>query len=137
MKLSYKTTITYLNAIINSMTRDKFNPDIIVGLARGGCFPAVYLSHYYDVPCYIINKVHDSDFDKSILDSYKNVLIVDDINDTGVTLERISEIFNAKYAVIVDNIGSPFKVDYCGTEISKARDPSWIDFDWETWWKTS
>jgi xanthine phosphoribosyltransferase len=85
-------------------------------------------------------------------DSCKNILIVDDINDTGATLNWIkqdwqsgcmpddpvwSEVWNnnVKFAVLVDNQSSEFKnIDYSGMKIDKSKDPRWIVFPWEEWW---
>ena len=115
-------------------------PDIILSVNRGGCVPGVYLSHYKSVT----HKVFDfKDIDntnihlyKIILDNYKNILIVDDINDTGETLSSISKYFKdysqkIKYAVIVDNRTSIFNVDFYGNQIDKDADSSWIVFPWE------
>lgn len=83
----------------------------------------------------------------------KNILIVDDINDSGRTLNWIkqdwasgclpgdpdwAEIWhnNVRFAVMVDNTNSDFKqVDYCGTEINKLETPCWVVFPWENWWE--
>jgi hypoxanthine phosphoribosyltransferase len=83
----------------------------------------------------------------------KNILIVDDINDSGATMQWIkndwqnscmptdpiwSEVWNhnVKFAVLVDNQSSEFKnIDYSGMKIDKSRDPRWIVFPWEEWWK--
>jgi hypothetical protein len=85
-------------------------------------------------------------------DGCKNILIVDDINDTGATLNWIkqdwqsgcmpddpvwSEVWNnnVKFAVLVDNQSSEFKnIDYSGMKIDKSKDPRWIVFPWEEWW---
>jgi uncharacterized protein len=85
--------------------------------------------------------------------TYKNILIVDDINDTGATLNWIMQDWpsgcfpddpaweevwnqNVKFAVVVDNLASQCqsKMDYAGMEINKAENDVWIDFPWEDWW---
>ena len=86
-------------------------------------------------------------------DNYKNILIVDDINDTGATINWIMEDWpsgcmpndttwpevwnnNVRFAVLVDNLASQCKVkmDYLGMEINKAENDVWVDFPWEDWW---
>ena len=85
--------------------------------------------------------------------TYKNILIVDDINDQGTTLNWImkdwpsgcfpddpawEEVWNnnVKFAVLVDNLASKcnVKMDYVGMEVNKAEKDVWIDFPWEDWW---
>lgn len=84
---------------------------------------------------------------------YKNILIVDDINDTGATFNWIINDWkssclpdhpswehvwnmNVKFAVLVDNQSSNCEVamDYSGMEVNKAEEDVWIDFPWEDWW---
>jgi hypoxanthine phosphoribosyltransferase len=84
----------------------------------------------------------------------KNILVVDDINDTGATINWIlndwqsgclpdderwlDQIWNqnVKFATIFDNLASESKVkmDYVGEEINKAENPVWIEFPFEEWW---
>jgi uncharacterized protein len=85
--------------------------------------------------------------------TYKEILIVDDINDTGATFNWImkdwpsgcfpndpswSEVWNnnVKFAVLVDNLASQceVKMDYVGMEVNKAENNVWVDFPWEDWW---
>ncbi len=85
--------------------------------------------------------------------TYKNILIVDDINDTGATFNWImkdwpsgcfpddpswNEVWNnnVKFAVLIDNLSSKceVKMDYVGREINKAENDVWVDFPWEDWW---
>ncbi len=86
-------------------------------------------------------------------DSYKNILIVDDINDSGATINWImndwpsgclpddpswEEVWNnnVKFAVIVDNLSSNCKVkmDFTGMEINKSEEDVWVEFPYENWW---
>ena len=82
----------------------------------------------------------------------KKILVVDDINDTGATLDWIKQDWpsgclpddpawnniwnnNVRFAVLVNNEASNFKdVDYVGTSINKLEDPCWVVFPWESWW---
>jgi adenine/guanine phosphoribosyltransferase-like PRPP-binding protein len=85
--------------------------------------------------------------------TYKEILIVDDINDTGATFNWImkdwpsgcfpndpswSEVWNdnVKFAVLVDNLASQceVKMDFVGMEVNKAENNVWVDFPWEDWW---
>jgi uncharacterized protein len=85
--------------------------------------------------------------------TYKNILIVDDINDTGATLNWIMQDWpsgcfpddpaweevwnqNVKFAVVVDNLASSCtaKMDFVGMEVNKAENNVWVDFPWEDWW---
>jgi uncharacterized protein len=85
--------------------------------------------------------------------TYKNILIVDDINDSGATINWImndwrsscfpnddswDEVWNqnVKFAVLVDNLASncQVKMDFVGMEVNKAENDVWVDFPWEDWW---
>jgi hypoxanthine phosphoribosyltransferase len=84
---------------------------------------------------------------------FKDILIVDDMNDSGATINWImkdweagcfpgdpswDEVWNGnvKFAVLFDNIASKCKVsmDFVGEEINKAENDVWIDFPYEDWW---
>ena len=83
----------------------------------------------------------------------KNILIVDDINDTGATLNWIQRDWrdgclpnhprwdgvwgrNVRVAVLYDNESSTnrMNINYSAVNINKAEDDSWIVFPWEDWW---
>ena len=157
----------------------EWRPDYIIGITRGGLIPAVMLSHWLNVPMYTLkislrdgkhnesiewmsknaigyceqNSLDDTEF---LLDrqTCKNILIVDDINDSGSTFNWLIDNWqstccpteiaawhtiwnnNVKFAVLVNNITSNFRVniDFFGLEVSRAKEDFWIDFPWETWW---
>lgn len=118
-------------------------PEVILSINRGGCVPGVYLSHSIKTPHKVIdiqlrdsNNIPNLDVLKYSINRYKTILIIDDINDTGATFNFIKKniIDNTKevrYAALVDNISSDFKVDYKGKVIDKSKTPSWIVFPWE------
>lgn len=131
-----------------------WRPDYVVGLTRGGLVPAVLLSHLLAVPMHTLKvQLRDGEEDCEMncwmpedVTKAKNVLIVDDINDTGETLAWIRDdweksVFKGdiayhwhkriKVAVLVNNLASNEQVDWCAQDINKAEDPSWIVFPWE------
>jgi xanthine phosphoribosyltransferase len=159
--------------ICRDITVSEWKPDYVVGITRGGLLPAKMISYYFDVPCETLKvSLRDHSQTESNCwmaedafglehhdpmasgDSKKNILIVDDINDTGATLNWImedwqtscfpndpaweNEVWNAnvKFAVIFDNLSSNFKanIEFSGEEINKAENDVWIDFPYEDWW---
>lgn len=137
-----------------------FKPDYVVGITRGGLVPAVMISQFLNIPCQTLKvQLRDGNECESNLwmaeeaFSEKNILIVDDINDSGATLNWIMEDWqsgclpdhihweevwnnNVKFAVLFDNLASSCKVkmDYVGEEVNKAERDIWIDFPYEDWW---
>ena len=179
-KVYYKesTVRAWLHDIIRAMNADDWQPDYIVGLTRGGLIPATMLSHYLDVPMHTLKvSLRDdtngpesnlwmaeeafgyvpkeervlADFDYNLY--AKNILIVDDINDTGATISWIQEDWrsgclpnddrwesvwgnNVRTAVLINNEASEFTdVDYVGMSINKLEEPIWCVFPWEEWWR--
>jgi uncharacterized protein len=165
-----------VSSILRQLAQDSWRPDYVVGLTRGGLIPAVMISQYLDVPMHTL-KISFRDGEDtesncwmaedaygyattsqgdSIQDEYsqKKILIVDDINDSGATLNWIMDDWqaschpgsgiwdhgvwghNVRFAVLYDNLASQCreKVSYVGQEINKVEDPCWIVFPWECWW---
>ena len=121
----------------------KGTPEAIVGLTRGGLVPAVRLSHMYNAKLYCLNislrdgKCSSAGFDWSRLEKYNNILVVDDINDSGKTLQAVyeqcyyRELQKPTFATLLSKETSEFDADVSGELINKDKDNEWIVFPWE------
>ena len=149
--------------ILRQLQRDAWLPDYVVGLTRGGLVPANLISQYLEVPmeCLKVSLRDNASEPESNLwmaeDAYngKKILIVDDINDSGATLNYIkqdwqeSSGFNpninwdyiweqsVRVSVLCDNeaSASELNVSYSAVGLNKADEDCWIVFPWEAWWK--
>lgn len=101
------------------------------------------LSHVYNAPLFTLNvslrdgKVSKSKFDWKHLKGFSDILIVDDINDSGDTLNYVMEMFHAnkifcpRTAVLLSKETSSFQTTFAGEVINKHRKDEWIVFPWE------
>ena len=106
--LSYSDVQSQVLSIIQQIAQSNWKPDYVVGLTRGGLLPAVLLSHWFNVPCHTLKvslRENGSDNETNCWmaedafgydsvfptegNSRKRILIVDDINDSGATIEWI------------------------------------------------
>lgn len=120
-----------------------WKPEAIVGLTRGGLIPAVSLSHMYNTKLYCLNislrdnKASLEQFDWEQLKDYHEVLVVDDINDSGATLKKVHEQFQSecdftpRYACLLSKSSSESYIDYTGEQINTPEENTWIVFPWE------
>ena len=152
--------------ILRQIHADAWRPDYVVGLTRGGLVPANLISQYLGcrMETLKVSLRDDTECESNLwmaedafgheMEQPKNILIVDDINDTGATLNYIREDWpsgcfpdnprwtevwgsNVRVAVLVDNESSKSEipVSYSAVDINKAEQDSWIVFPWEEWWQ--
>jgi len=153
-------------SILQQLAVGDWRPDYVVGLTRGGLVPAVMISQYLGVPMHALHvslRDNEKDCESNLWmaeDAYgyladpKKILIVDDINDSGATLNWIKRDWEGgclpgeedrwhtvwsdttRFAVLVDNQASEFGgINYSAEEINKAEEDCWIVFPWEEWWR--
>ena len=156
-------------SIVNQMYADNWRPDYIVGLTRGGNVPATIISNMTGIRCEALKvSLRDDDIgpesncwmaedafgynDGTIVSAgplHKNILIVDDINDTGSTFNWIKQDWqasclpddpqwqniwdqNVRFATLTENLASDFsQVRYTCHEINKAEEDVWLVYPWE------
>ena len=136
-----------VNTLCREILLDKFAPDVIVGLSRGGLTPGVMMSHWMEKPFKSI-KASLRDFpeweDYLPRKTDERVLIVDDICDSGETFHKIREHINerkengvdVRFATLWWNNECNFEPHYYVNEIAKDSTNTWIMFPWEGWWNT-
>ena len=161
------------------MYKDNWRPDYIVGITRGGNIPATILSNMLNIRCEALkvslrddamgpetncwmsedafgyNYPEETGVTGARWDvkQRKNILVVDDINDTGATFNWIKQdwqssclpneenawnsvwngdIANVRFATITENLSSEFGgVRYSVHEVNKAEEDVWLVYPWE------
>ena len=125
--------------------------DYIIGVSRGGLVPATLLSYATEIPMKTIDiKTRKADGTQCQPETYygdhlgeimanSNVLFVEDIIDSGLTLSEISRIMKNRdktfeYASIVYNTALKTQQPaFYYTTINRDYYKDWVIFPWDDW----
>ncbi len=115
-------------------------PTVVVGLARGGLVPAIIISHILEIP--MIPVSYSSQRGNGEYKQYANVLpeipfnnilVVDDIVDSGYTMKEIVEYYGEDHyvraAALYYKEGAQIRPTFAWQTI--PADSQWIVFPWE------
>ena len=148
-----------LSEITRQIALSEFTHDVIIGPGRGAYIMGVMLSHYYGVPFHGFEwqtrdhaMIKESTRLETILSKYssEDILMVDDINDSGKTLTDIKSVVDKfdreennnmfalhegiKYATLFDKESSSFgDVSFTGNVVTPEEE-KWVVFPYEEWW---
>ena len=133
-----------VSVLCREIILDKFEPQVIVGLSRGGLVPGVMMSHWFNKP---FKPVQAALRDFAEWEEYlprktdERVLIVDDICDSGETFEKISKhIHNnnnkcdVRFASLWWNNEVDYEPHYYARDMAKDSENIWLVFPWESFW---
>lgn len=122
--------------------KEEFNPDVLLAIARGGMTLGHFLAEGMgNRNLFSLNSIHYEDtqkldtikiFNIPDLSSYKKVLLVDDIIDSGETMIEIKRVLMEKYPHLELKVASVFYKPSAllipEFYIKEAKE--WIDFFW-------
>lgn len=142
-----------IEQIARQVEQSDYEPDLIVGIVRGGSVPAVYLSHRLKIP---VQMVHWNTRDDTEWGNESNcwipedmmggtkVLLVDDIVDGGDTIRELLAdwqtsvagmgnlpVDNIRIACMIYNTSQDVRPHFFHQTIDRSVDNRWIVFDWE------
>lgn len=121
---------------------DGWKPEVIVGLTRGGLIPAVMLSHSLGIqmmPLHWATRDFVGYDSLEILRPYREILIVDDICDTGKSINTL--LYNAnivapltkiRTAVLALKFNQPYRPNYHFLNLHGEECDAWVEFYWES-----
>ena len=113
--LSWHNIETAIDRLAYKITTSNIQISYIKGLQRGGLIPAVLLSHKLNIPM-VSNGVLD-----------KNLLVVDDICDSGKTLEEYKK-YKCYTTTIHYKPTATVQPDFWDELVSENK---WIVYPWE------
>jgi len=121
-----------------------YEPDVLLAVARGGMTLSHLMAQALDMRnLYALNSIHYEGtlklntfnvFNIPDMSKAKRVLIIDDIVDSGETMEEIFKILNEKFPETEFKLATIFykKTAVLQPDYSVKEATQWIDFFWET-----
>lgn len=145
LRLSWEEVEDLLWRIILDLKSTGYDPDVVIGVARGGLAPARILVDYLHKKYICTFQMGHWEGETALAEkpriifplpevdlSGKKVLVVDDVCDEGGTMEEVvaylkPKVGDIRTAVLVSKADSRIMADYCGNTMSEWR---WVLFPW-------
>lgn len=132
MLISYSDYIEVVNYCIELIEVAGYKPDVIVGIERGGCIPAVQISHHLNTDYTTAVKVSDNVYDVQEDRIGGNILLVDDIADTGATFQNVSTAIWSSGRIATCSLYKRYNSIHTPNFFAKnVEKNSWLVFPWE------
>lgn len=145
IKFSYEEIENKCKKISDDILKTNFQPDYLIGISVGGIFPAIHFARLFNTKNLITIAVKSYDGmerkeiqvinlpNKDLLVG-KNILLIDDISDSGNTLKFLVGLLKDEYKVkdiktitiFVNEKNCNYYPDFYFEKVNK-----WIDFPWD------
>ena len=129
----YDSNIKYSHVIYEAHEFDH-----VVGIYRGGLIMATHLSNVFEIPMSIVGYQTRNGIDKipywilnKMTEQTKKVLVVDDIYDSGYTMNRVINLVKGTEIVYVLGFALFGKENNDNVFFSQLHSDSWVVFPWE------
>ena len=120
--LDWNWITAQLRTIAIKLQNDDVELYAVTGIPRGGLIPAVMFSHKYGIPYMDFSQAKNLP-----RTSRKKILVLDDIADTGKTLEEIESLSFITATLAFRDLSS-VEPDYFGEYIEHE---DWLVYPWE------
>lgn len=145
IRLSWEEVEDLLWKIFLDMKAQGYDPDVLIGVARGGLVPARILMDYLQKKYICTFQMGHWDGDTSLSEkpriifpmpdvdlTSKRVLVVDDVSDEGGTMEEVvsylsPRVKDIRTAVLVRKADSRLRSDFCPKTMDEWM---WVMFPW-------
>lgn len=140
MNFTYNMFRSAINQLSQQIMMSGINYHYICGIVRGGLIPATALSYKNNIPMITINcSLRDYravDNDPTVVEIVRthNVLVVDDIIDSGQTIKYLKDTIrdNIHVAALIYNTEQTNTTcQYYYDTIDRSVDKQWVNFWWD------
>ena len=144
-KLTWSDIDSLTNTVAESISQKNIKFDTIVALGRGGLIPGAILSYKLNIKNLqnlgINTRQEDGQYVETLIYQRPtitgNVLVVDDINDSGKTFEAVNSLIKSEYPDIgdlmycslVNRYNTKFNKNNISGKIINTSD--WLVFPWD------
>jgi|TARA_B110000908_G_C10256827_1_gene456170 hypoxanthine phosphoribosyltransferase len=145
IKLTWEDVDFITNIVSESISKKNIKFDTIVALGRGGLIPGAILSYKLDVKNLqnlgINTRQEDGQYVETLIYQRPtitgNVLVVDDINDSGKTFEAVNSLIKSEYPDIGEllycSLTTRYNTNFNENNISGKiiNTSDWLVFPWD------